>query len=195
MSICLYGGTFDPPHLGHLAIAEYIRDNLNIETVIFIPAYIAPHKTKYSVSSVEDRLKMLQLAVSDHSELQISEVEIQRKGVSYSIDTIRQIKEEMDIIRKDLYFLIGADSLLEFHTWRDPVKILEESSVLVVRRPGFDIRAVSEEFRNKIQMVSAPLIDISATMIRRKIRDGKSIRSLVPALVEDYILRKGLYRS
>jgi len=195
MSICLYGGTFDPPHLGHLAIAEYIRDNLNIETVIFIPAYIAPHKTKYSVSSVEDRLKMLQLAVSDHSRLQISKVEIQRKGVSYSIDTIRQIKEEMDIRRKDLYFLIGADSLLEFHTWRDPVKILEESSVLVVRRPGFDIRAVSEEFRNKIQMVSAPLIDISATMIRRKIRDGKSIRSLVPALVEDYILRKGLYRS
>ncbi len=195
MSICLYGGTFDPPHLGHLAIAEYIRDNLNIETVIFIPVYIAPHKTKYSISSVEDRLKMLQLAVSDHAGLQISKVEIQRKGVSYSIDTIRQIKEEMDIRSEDLYFLIGADSLLEFHTWRDPDKILEESSVLVAGRPGFDIREVSEEFRNKIQMVSAPLIDISATMIRRRIRDGKSIRSLVPALVEDYILRKGLYRS
>jgi nicotinate-nucleotide adenylyltransferase len=195
MSVCLYGGTFDPPHLGHLAIAEYIRDNLNIETVIFIPAYIAPHKMKYSVSSVEDRLKMLQLAISDHSGLQISEVEIQRKGVSYSIDTIRQLKEEMDIRSKDLYLLIGADSLLEFHTWRDPDKILEESSVLVAGRPGFDVREVSEEFRNKIQMVSAPLIDISATMIRRRIRDGKSIRSLVPALVEDYILRKGLYRS
>ena len=195
MSICLYGGTFDPPHLGHLAIAEYIRDNLNIETVIFIPAYIAPHKIKYSVSSVEDRLKMLQLTISDHSGLQISKVEIQRKGVSYSIDTIRQIKEEMDIRSKDLYLLIGADSLLEFHTWRDPDKILEESSVLVAGRPGFDIREISEEFRNKIQMVSAPLIDISATMIRRRIREGKSIRSLVPALVEDYILRKGLYRS
>ncbi len=195
MSICLYGGTFDPPHLGHLAIAEYIRDNLNIETVIFIPAYIAPHKIKYSVSSVEDRLKMLQLTISDHSGLQISKVEIQRKGVSYSIDTIRQIKEEMDIRSKDMYFLIGADSLLEFHTWRDPDKILVESSVLVAGRPGFDIREISEEFRNKIQMVSAPLIDISATMIRRRIREGKSIRSLVPALVEDYILRKGLYRS
>ncbi|MBU4445483.1 MAG: nicotinate (nicotinamide) nucleotide adenylyltransferase [Candidatus Marinimicrobia bacterium] len=195
MSVCLYGGTFDPPHLGHLAIAEYIRDKLNIETVLFIPAYIAPHKIKYSVSSVEDRLKMLQLAVSDHSGLQISNVEIQRKGVSYSIDTIRQIKEGMDIRSKDLYFLIGADSLLEFHTWRDPDKILEESSVLVAGRPGFDIREVSEEFRNKIQMVSAPLIDISATMIRQRIIDGKSIRSLVPALVEDYILRKGLYRS
>jgi len=195
MRICLYGGTFDPPHLGHLAIAEYIRDKLNIETVLFIPAYIAPHKIKYSVSSVEDRLKMLQLAVSDHSGLQISKVEIQRKGVSYSIDTIRQIKEGMDIKSKDLYILIGADSFLEFHTWRDPDKILEESSVLVAGRPGFDIREVSEEFRNKIQMVSAPLIDISATMIRRKIRDGKSIRSLVHARVEDYILRKGLYRS
>jgi len=195
MRICLYGGTFDPPHLGHLAIAEYIRDKLNIETVLFIPAYIAPHKIKYSVSSVEDRLKMLQLAVSDHSGLQISKVEIQRKGVSYSIDTIRQIKEGMDIKSKDLYILIGADSFLEFHTWRGPDKILEESSVLVAGRPGFDIREVSEEFRNKIQMVSAPLIDISATMIRQRIREGKSIRSLVPALVEDYILRKGLYRS
>ncbi len=195
MSTCLYGGTFDPPHLGHLAIAEYIRDNLAIETVLFIPAYIAPQKIKRSVSSVEDRLKMLQLAISDHSGLQISEVEIQRKGVSYSIDTIRQIKEEMDIRSKDLYFLIGADSLLEFHTWRDPGKILEESNVLVAGRPGFDIREVSEEFRNRIQMVSAPLIDISATMIRRRIREGKSIRSLVPAPVEDYILRKGLYRS
>ncbi|MBL7066565.1 MAG: nicotinate (nicotinamide) nucleotide adenylyltransferase [Candidatus Marinimicrobia bacterium] len=195
MRICLYGGTFDPPHLGHLAIAEYIRDKLNIETVLFIPAYIAPHKIKYSVSSVEDRLKMLQLAVSDHSGLQISKVEIQRKGVSYSIDTIRQIKEGMDIKSKDLYILIGADSFLEFHTWRDPDKILEESSVLVAGRPGFDIREVSEEFRNKIQVVSAPLIDISATMIRQRIREGKSIRSLVPALVEDYILRKGLYRS
>jgi len=195
MSTCLYGGTFDPPHLGHLAIAEYIRDNLAIETVLFIPAYIAPQKIKRSVSSVEDRLKMLQLAISDHSGLQISEVEIQRKGVSYSIDTIRQIKEEMDIRSKDLYFLIGADSLQEFHTWRDPGKILEESNVLVAGRPGFDIREVPEEFRNKIQMVSAPLIDISATMIRRRIREGKSIRSLVPAPVEDYILRKGLYRS
>lgn len=195
MSTCLYGGTFDPPHLGHLAIAEYIRDNLAIETVLFIPAYIAPQKIKRSVSSVEDRLKMLQLAISDHSGLQISEVEIQRKGVSYSIDTIRQIKEEMDIRSKNLYFLIGADSLLEFHTWRDPGKILEESNVLVAGRPGFDIREVSEEFRNRIQMVSAPLIDISATMIRRRIREGKSIRSLVPAPVEDYILRKGLYRS
>ncbi|MCK4715640.1 MAG: nicotinate (nicotinamide) nucleotide adenylyltransferase [Candidatus Marinimicrobia bacterium] len=195
MSICLYGGTFDPPHLGHLAIAEYIRDDLNIETVLFIPAYIAPHKIKYSVSSVEDRLKMLQLAISDHSGLQISKVEIQRKGVSYSIDTIRQIKEEMDIRSKDLYFLIGSDSLLEFYTWRDPDKILEESRVLVAGRPGFDIRKVSEEFRNKIQMVSTPLIDISATMIRQRMRDGKSIRSLVPELVEDYILRKGLYRS
>ena len=195
MSTCLYGGTFDPPHLGHLAIAEYIRDNLAIETVLFIPVYIAPQKIKRSVSSVEDRLKMLQLAISDHSGLQISEVEIQRKGVSYSIDTIRQIKEEMDIRSKNLYLLIGADSLLEFHTWRDPGKILEESNVLVAGRPGFDIREVSEEFRNRIQIVSAPLIDISATMIRRRIREGKSIRSLVPAPVEDYILRKGLYRS
>lgn len=195
MSICIFGGTFDPPHLGHLAIAEAIRDRLKIDTILFVPAYLPPHKISHSLSSVDDRLRMLELAIKGRTGFEISNIEMLRKGVSFSIDTIRQLKQERGLRREGLFFLMGADSLRELHTWKDPDQILAESRVLVVKRPTCDIKSVQPNFRDKIELIEAPLLEISSSMIRHNVKAGESIDSMVTKAVADYIHRTGLYRS
>ncbi|MCD6441723.1 MAG: nicotinate-nucleotide adenylyltransferase [Candidatus Marinimicrobia bacterium] len=195
MSVCIFGGTFDPPHLGHLVIAEAIRDRLKIDTILFVPAYLPPHKISHSLSSVDARLRMLELAIKGRKGFEISNIEILRKGISFSIDTIRQLKQERGLRREELFFLMGADSLKEFHTWKDPDQILAESRVLVVKRPTFDIKSVQSNFRDKIELIEAPFLEISSSMIRHNVKERAPIDSMVPKAVADYIHREGLYRS
>ncbi len=194
MSICLFGGTFDPPHNGHIRIAESVREQLRIDTVLFIPAFIPPHKQRRSLSSTADRLAMLKLAIVGKAGFEISEMETQRKGVSYSIDTIRAIKQARNLKREELYFLIGADSLLELHTWNQPEKILAEAHVIVARRPGFNLSAVKQEFLEKVFFINSPLIDISSSIIRANVFRGDNISELVPPAVEEYIITQRLYQ-
>jgi len=195
MSVCIFGGTFDPPHLGHLAIAEAIRDRLKIDAILFVPAYLPPHKTSHPLSSVDDRLRMLELAIKGRTGFEISNIEILRKGISFSIDTIRQLKQERNLQREELFFLMGADSLRELHTWKDPDQILAESRVLVVKRPACDIKFVQPNFRDKIELIEAPLLELSSSMIRHNVKGGASIDSMVTKEVADYIHREGLYKS
>jgi len=194
MSICLFGGTFDPPHNGHIRIAESVREQLRIDTVLFIPAFIPPHKQRRSLSSTADRLAMLKLAIVGKAGFEISEMETQRKDISYSIDTIRAIKQARNLKREELYFLIGADSLLELHTWNQPEKILAEAHVIVARRPGFNLSAVKQEFLEKVFFINSPLIDISSSIIRANVFRGDNISELVPPAVEEYIITQRLYQ-
>jgi len=193
MSICLFGGTFDPPHNGHIRIAENVREQLQIDTVLFIPAFIPPHKQRRSLSSTADRLAMLKLAIAGRAGFEISEMEIRRRGVSYSIDTIRAIKQARNLKRDELYFLIGADSLLELHLWKEPEKILTESRVLVAARPDFNLDLVRPEFRSKVEIIAAPLVDVSSSLIRERVKAGQAISDLVPVAVQTYIYKKQLY--
>jgi nicotinate-nucleotide adenylyltransferase len=193
MSICLFGGTFDPPHNGHIRIAESVRKQLQIDTVLFIPAFIPPHKQSHPLSSTTDRLAMLRLAIEGKIGFEICEIEIQRGDVSYSIDTIRAIRRARNLKRNELYFLIGADSLLELHLWKNPAMILTESRVLVAARPNFDLKLVRPEFRSKVEIIESPLMDISSSLVRDRVKNGQSIRELVPAAVAAYILEKRLY--
>lgn len=193
MNICLYGGTFDPPHNGHLEIAGQCRRQFNIDRVYFIPAFLAPHKTDVTITAVSHRLAMLKSALQPYSGFNISEIEIKRQGISYSIDTILAMKHEFRLNRKEIFFLIGTDSLKEFDTWREPQRILNECQVIVAGRPGYSTDSIPEKYRKKVLVLSNPLMDISSTDIRQKIRLKQPVDDLLPRQVLDYIARNKLY--
>jgi nicotinate-nucleotide adenylyltransferase len=190
---CLFGGTFDPPHNGHLAIARAARQAFGIERLVFIPAHISPNKTTRTNSGARHRQIMLELALQAEPDCEIASLELERGGISYSIDTIRTIKIQRQIRRDDLYFLIGADSLVEFHTWRQPDDILAEAQVVVARRPGFDLSKVRPEYLDKVLFFDSPLIPISSSGIREIVRNGGKIDELVSPAVAEYIRTNGLY--
>ncbi|GAB4371986.1 MAG: nicotinate-nucleotide adenylyltransferase [Calditrichia bacterium] len=194
IKIGLLGGTFDPVHNGHLIISEYLRDEFELDEFWFIPAKIHPLKDNKTITPVEQRLKMLELAIADNEHFRICEVELQREGVSYTIDTINQILEENREKSPELYFFIGMDNVNELHRWKSPHEILQKSHVVAFGRPGFTPNQSAEEFLPSIQFIHVPLLEISSTFIRNRIHAGKSVRYLIPSSVEKYIRDNGLYR-
>lgn len=193
MNICLFGGTFDPPHIGHLIIAESILSDLDIDKIIFIPSSIPPHKPLHSYSSASLRVEMLQISIKGTPAFQISDIELNRPGVSYSVDTIKQIKSQMSLSKEELYFVIGSDSLIEFQTWKNPHEILSLAQVIIAPRPSFTKDMVKPEFLEQVQFLDTPQIDISSSMIRKRVREKKSIRYYVIPEVLEYIQEKRLY--
>ena len=137
MKVCLFGGTFDPPHLGHLIIAQTIFEAENFDQIVFVPAYQPPHKNGMKISPVDQRLEMLNIAIKENPNFVLSDIEIKRRGLSYSIDTIRDYKNQNNIKTDDLFYLIGSDALREFHKWKNPQSIIDEAEVIVAIRPGF----------------------------------------------------------
>ena len=129
MKICLFGGTFDPPHLGHLLIAQTVCEAEDFDKIIFIPAFNPPNKNLDNITPVSLRLEMLESAISDNPRFEISQMEIQRGGTSYSLDTISEFKYEYQLTKNDLYYLIGSDTLAQFDLWKDPKTIVNECSV------------------------------------------------------------------
>ncbi|MFQ6616031.1 MAG: nicotinate (nicotinamide) nucleotide adenylyltransferase [Fidelibacterota bacterium] len=195
MKVCLFGGTFDPPHVGHLIISETIKESEGFDKMIFVPAFQPPHKEESPLSSVEDRLEMLRLSLGDRPNLEVSNVEIKRGGVSYTIDTIREVKRRYGLDRRYLTFLIGSDSLVEFHTWRNHEAILKECRVLVASRPGFRPSRISPDILSRVRFANMPQIEISSSEIRRRVRQGLSIRYMVSEPVRTYIRENSLYVS
>lgn len=195
MNVCLFGGTFDPPHIGHFNIAESILDEFSIDKFLFIPSFIPPDKINKPYSAAEHRLAMLKLTIADNPRFQISEVELNRKGVSYTVDTIQEIQAEMHIGKAQTYLLIGGDSLVEFHTWREPDTILSLAKVIVAIRPGFDVRTIDKSILNRIQLAKSPLWDISSSAIRERIAAGLPVSSLIVPEVLTYIREHKLYLS
>tara|TARA_B100000029_G_scaffold83810_1_gene74620 strand:+ start:1426 stop:2004 length:579 start_codon:yes stop_codon:yes gene_type:complete len=191
MRICLFGGTFDPPHIGHLLIAQTVCEAENFDKIIFIPAYQPPHKTE--ITPVDDRLKMLKIAVKGNPNFEISDIEIKRGGVSYTIDTVKAVKKELGTDKKDLFYLIGSDSLLNFHNWKDPKNILDECQVIVAIRPGFRPSDIPSWILHRIQFANIPRFEISSSNIRHRWVENKTIRYMVTLPVWDYINENNLY--
>lgn len=184
--IGLFGGTFDPIHTGHLIIAQAVFENTDLDTVIFIPSASPPHKSTDVMFSAEQRSRMISLAIEGNPHFEISDIEMNRKGPSYTIDTIYDIKEAMKP-DSDLSFIVGRDNLYEICTWKDPYAIVEECRILVADRPGIETGEIPDWLGKKVELVKAPLIEISSSDIRSRIREGKSIRYLVPDPVADVI--------
>ena len=195
------GGSFDPIHMGHLIIAEAAREALRLDTVLFVPAGQQPLKLGSRVTPAEDRAEMVRLAIEGNPNFALSLVDVGRAGPSYTVDTLRELKADAEGAREGdvaMWFVMGADSLLTFSRWRDPDGIISLSQLAVVRRPGFtvDLASLYSEWPAlpvKVDWVDAPLIDISATALRERVRAGKSIRYRVPEAVRRYIEAEGLY--
>ena len=193
------GGTFDPIHFGHLAIAEEARTALGLDQVLFVPAGRPWFKAEDPVTDATHRLTMVKLAVEPNTHFIASDIEVERPGRTYSIDTLTQLADEHGP-DTELYLLMGVDALMEFHRWRDPKRVLEMARVVGLSRPGvggFDLESMDEAFpggSERIVLLDGPSIDISGVEIRRRVTAGRSIRYLVPDAVEDYIRRQGLYQ-
>lgn len=198
--IGILGGTFNPVHLGHLALAGQAIEAYDLARTLFIPSAKPPHKTLKILASVEHRLAMLRLAVKDNAKFEVCDIEIRRGGPSYTIDTITELKKLNPAA--EYYFIIGADSLLELHMWKDIGKLLKLCRFVTFGRPGVDTGRVNgsdihldppwpgELLRN---VTAGPMLDISSSNIRRMVAEGASIRYLVPKEVEEYIAGHKLY--
>ena len=191
MKICLFGGTFDPPHIGHLLIAQTVFEAEKFDKVIFVPANKPPNKKAFSCQAI--RVEMLKLAVEGNPNFEISDIEIERGGISYTIDTIRAIKNELNFKDDKLFYLIGSDCLLDFHNWKDPESILEECQVVVAIRPGFRPSDIPAWILHRIQFANIPRFEISSTNIRKRWVDNKTIRYMVTLPVWEYIEKQKLY--
>jgi nicotinate-nucleotide adenylyltransferase len=193
MRIGIYGGTFDPVHLGHLIVAEQARFELQLQRVFFVLTPNPPHKPATTISPVVHRLNMLKLALSDHPHFELSTVELERPGVSYTVDTLRHYRAQPEFVAAEFFLIIGSDSMLEFKNWREPLAITRMAKLAVYSRPGLDLHRVAPEFLQEIHVIEGPQMEISATDIRERCRRGLSIRYLVPESVRNYIVENDLY--
>ncbi|HEY2881524.1 MAG TPA: nicotinate-nucleotide adenylyltransferase [Pirellulales bacterium] len=202
MRLGLFGGSFDPVHYGHLLLAECCREQCGLNAVWFAPAAIPPHKQEANLSAAADRIEMLKLAIAGHEAFSVLTSEIDRGGVSYTVDTLEQLhQEDRD---RELFFLMGADSLADLPTWRNPQRICELAIPVVVRRAGSpepNIEVLAQWMsadRLKLarqSFVEMPVVQLSATEIRRRVSAGQSIRYRTPRAVEKYIETHGLYKA
>jgi len=193
MKTCIFGGTFDPPHIGHLLIAQTIIESENFERLIFVPANISPAKKGKIISSSKKRLDMLNMALTGNENFEISDFEINKGDVSYTIDTITEFAHTLNLDKKDLYFLMGSDTLGGFHNWKDPKKIMNLCNIIVAIRPGFTPSDIPQWILDEVHFANIPQFEISSTTIRARWRDGKTIRYMVPKEVWEYINKNGLY--
>lgn len=188
----LFGGSFNPPHVGHLAVAEAARDEAALDHVLWMPAATPPHKRDDDLPAAEHRLAMTRLATADHDAFTVSDLELRRAGVSYTVDTLRALRA--DHPGAAFLLLLGGDSLRQFHTWREPDAILDLAQPLVYPRPGSDLAAVDPSLRRRAILLDRPLLDLSSTDVRGLLRAGRSARYLVPDAVLAYADEHRLYR-
>ena len=194
------GGTFDPVHLGHLILADEAREALALDRLLLMPAAQPWRKSEREVTAAHHRLAMLRLAVADNPAFDVSTIEIDRGGPTFTVETLAALRAEM-AAAAELVFLLGEDALLDMPHWRDPAGILRLARLGVAARPGgppIDVDALERalpDLRARVEVVPMPLIDISSTDIRRRVREGRSIRYLLPRPVQEYIAEHGLYRG
>ena len=198
MKIGIMGGTFDPIHLGHLATAEAVRENFSLDEILFIPAARPPHKLGKKVSDEKHRLAMTILATQSNKFFRVSDMELKRTGLSYTLDMMNELQKNFGA-SAELFFIIGADSLADLSKWHAAKELVEKCHFIATTRPGADANfsAVKKFFgeaaTKHIHRVTTPGLEISSTDIREKIRLGRSIKYLVPEAVEEYILREKIY--
>lgn len=196
-AIGIMGGTFDPIHFGHLLMAEEARQAFDLAEVIFVPNGRPAHKKEYFVTDPEDRFAMTQLATASNPHFTCSRVELDRPGPSFAIDTIRHFRSAYPDA-DELYFITGADAILQILTWKDFECVLSECRFIAATRPGFQLDQLQgvtgQALAARVSMLTIPGLDISSTDIRNRVRDGRSIKYLTPDPVEVFIHEHGLYR-
>ncbi|MCR4441255.1 MAG: nicotinate-nucleotide adenylyltransferase [Peptococcaceae bacterium] len=196
----IMGGTFDPIHQGHLVTAEAARSEFNLDKVIFVPSGQPPHKKGVAISSKEHRYLMTVLATAANPYFEVSRTEIDRPGESYAIDTVMYIKSKMKA-GGELFFITGADAILEIITWKNVSELLKETAFIAATRPGFDLNELHEKLAQnlpaallkKIIPLEVPAMAISSTDIRHRVRNDRTIKYLLPEAVENFIRKNGLY--
>lgn len=204
-AIAIFGGTFNPIHYGHLIVAEEIRSKYNLDKVVFVPCHLPPHKDPTDLVDAQKRLIMVHLAVVGNPCFEVSNFEIERGGRSYSIDTVRHFSKIYGE-ETQLYFIVGADVLMELSTWKNIDHLLKLSKFIAVPRPGYDTgkifdykilgfstRVLDSDLMENIIVENVSTSDVSSTDVRQKVREWKSIKYLVPENVEQFIHNQKLY--
>lgn len=197
-SIGILGGTFDPPHIGHLILGEYAVEALNLDFLLYVPAADPPHKRNRDKTAVEHRLAMLQLALAGNDHFCLSRIDLDRPGPHFSLDMVRIVQAQYP--GAALYFVMGGDSLRDLPTWHQPEELMELCQFAVMERPGDAIDphaydSVLPGLGQRVVMLKTPVLEISSTEIVSRLREGRSVRYLVPDSVLAYIAQNGLYRS
>lgn len=201
LNIGLMGGTFDPIHMGHLVTAEEARQQFDLDYVIFVPTGIPPHKDEMAVSLPEHRYLMATLAVMSNPSFFVSRFEIDMEGPTYTIDTVRHFACGKPP-NPEIFFITGADAILEIFTWKDYEELLNFCTFIAVSRPGYSLERFHEsldrscpEMKHKVHLLEIPALAVSSTFIRERVALGKTIKYLTPEPVEQYIRKHGLYRQ
>ncbi len=191
----ILGGTFDPPHIGHLVLAEYARTALNLDCVLFVPAADPPHKQQLRYG-IERRLPMLELAIAGNDQFVISRVDVDRPGPHYTVDMVRILQQQNP--QTEYYFLMGGDSLHHLPQWYHPLELIALCKLAVMARPGTevapDLKALPG-LTDRVVMIDSPMLGFSSTEVAERLEAGKSVRYLVPDAVLTYIQENGLYRN
>lgn len=188
MNVGIFGGTFDPPHLGHLVAAQDACVTLSLDKFLFVPAAQPPHKVQARVSSAAVRLEMVRAAIADNPRFAVSTIELDRAGPSYTVDTLRQLRT--DFPQATLFLLIGVDQVKEFSTWREPDEVARLADIAMLTRGGEELSAQAGFVRKSVPVTR---LDISSTLIRTRIAKHQPVRYLVPSAVHEIIRREGLY--
>ncbi|MCY4404225.1 MAG: nicotinate-nucleotide adenylyltransferase [Candidatus Poribacteria bacterium] len=193
MKIAIMGGTFNPIHYAHLVSAEQVREGLGYDKILFVPAARPPHKIQPDIVSAEHRYQMVKLATADNPYFEVSRIELDRAGPSYTIQTIKTLRKLYGE-STELAWIIGADSLIEYNIWKDFDEVLKQCTMIATTRPNYDLELVPSEIRDRVITYRITGFDMSATEIRNRIRNNTSIRYLVPQAVAAYIDQQQLYR-
>lgn len=194
------GGTFDPVHIGHIKSAENVFITLELDEVLFIPSGNPPHKVSSVVTDEEHRLEMVKLAIEGNGNFKVSDIEIKRKGYSYTIDTLRELKKQYEEKYGEVkfYYIIGTDVLAEIQSWKESKEVIRICEFAVLKRPGFPYEEAKDralKWGAVIHEIHSEKVDISSTEIRNKVKSGESIEEYVPQKVYQYIMEKGLYKE
>jgi nicotinate-nucleotide adenylyltransferase len=196
--IGVIGGTFDPIHYGHLAAAEEARVKVELEKVMFVVAGLPPHKMDEEVTPVEHRLAMVELGIASNPFFEISRVDVDRPGPSYTVDTISILREQSGG-EAEFFFVMGLDSLVELPSWHEPHRLIQLCRLIAVKRPGFQVDLARLEasvpgISARLEIIDMPEVDISSTDLQRRVREGLPIKYQVPDKVEKYIEEHRVYR-
>ncbi len=197
--IGVLGGTFDPPHNGHLLIAREALTQLGLAQVLFAPTRLPPHKLRNHITPIEQRVEMVRLAIAPYPEFALSRVDIDRAGPTYTVDTMRILREQFGN-SVELFFIMGMDSLANILTWRAPEQLIRLCKLAVFQRPGFaaNLDALEQKIpglRERVVFLQSSALDIAASDLQERVRAGQSIAHLVPEVVDKYIAEKRLYRG
>ncbi|MGH9470090.1 MAG: nicotinate-nucleotide adenylyltransferase [Terriglobia bacterium] len=214
MKIAFFGGTFDPIHVGHLEAARAARRRFGLGRVLFVPAGHPPHKRAGNLAPFEHRFAMVSIACAGEPRLVPSFLEAPGRGVRYSVDTVRELKKSLGS-RDRLYFLIGVDAFLDLPNWKQPERLLDETDFIIVSRPGFPIESILSVIprrmiqaapgrkrtgtialrRSEVHLLNGVDVPVSSSDLRAALRKGRSVAGLIPPLVEEYIMKEGVYRT